>query len=501
MREVLNKILLITPPFYRLYRDPQPYNEYPLGVGYLAGAIKTHTDWEVMVYNADFCSEPGVLEVEYLAGKGFYNYLNNLKDLHHYIWKEIISVLSEFKPSVVGISATSQTFASACNIASFVKDTFKDTIVVIGGPHASMLGAKILSNPDFNIVVKGEGEDTIVELLKTLESKGDLQKIKGISYRADGQIFENTPRELIGDLDSLSSPHEYAGEVLKDYEKYPLESFRNIMAIRGCPYNCFFCGSRNIWTQKVRFRSSENVIKEIQCLEKKGLRHFRFHDDTFGVNGQYINNLCLALIAHCPGDTWDCEMHVKLVNDSTVALMKRAGCRLIQIGIESGNNQILKDIRKGITIEAALSAAAIIKKHNISLQTFFMVGFPQETEETLQDTARAMKKVAADYLAYNIFMPYPGTEAFEFCKTNGLIRDDYDITLYNHQSPLNCFCLNISPGRFRILASKIEKMVDRRNKFKKIRRIFSLPTLHKIRKLGVISSFKYGIKLFLGRST
>lgn len=500
MEQISKRILLIIPPFYRLYRDPQPYNEYPLALGYLAGAIKTHTDWDVLVYNADFCSEPGVLEVEYLAGKGFYNYLNNLKNLNYYIWKEVISVLSEFKPSVVGISATSQTFASACNIAAFVKDIFKDNIVILGGPHASMLGAKILNNPNFDIVVEGEGENTIVELLKTLELAGDLKKINGISYRKGLEIFKNAPKKLIEDLDSLCWPHKYISEVLKDYEKYPLEAFRSIMAIRGCPYNCFFCGSRKIWTRKVRFRSPENIVKEIQSLEKKGLRHFRFHDDTFGVNRQYINNLCLALITHCPSVVWDCEMHVKLVDDSTVSLMKRAGCRLIQIGIESGNNEMLKNIRKDITIESALLAAAIIKKHNISLQTFFMVGFPQETEETLQDTVRAMKRVAADYLAYNIFMPYPGTEAFEFCKTNGLVRDDYDVSLYNHQSPLNCFCLNISPVRFRILASKIERMVDRRNKLKKIRRIFSISTLLKIRKLGLISSFKYGIKLFLGKS-
>ena len=119
---------------------------------------------------------------------------------------------------------------------------------------------------------------------------------------------------------------------------------------------------------------------------------------------------------------------------------------------------------------------------------------------TLQDTVRAMKKVRADYLAYNIFMPYPGTEAFEFCERNGLIKDNYDVSLYNHQSPLNHFCLNIKPERFRILASKIEKMVDRKNKLRKLRRIFSLSTLNKIRKLGLIRSLKYSKDLFLSKS-
>ena len=243
----------------------------------------------------------------------------------------------------------------------------------------------------------------------------------------------------------------------------------------------FFFGSRKIWSRKVRFRPPENVVREIKGLRKKGLRIVHFDDDTFGINRRYITNLCNALITHCPGLKWSCELHVKLVDEQTISLMKAAGCVSIQIGIESGNNEILKKMRKNITIEEALLACKIIKKHGIELHAFFIVGFPQETENTLNDTVVAMKKIKCNTLIYSIFTPYPGTEAFEFCKENGLIDDNYDISLYNHKSPANCFCINITPERFRMLVSKIEKMVDRKNSLNRIKKVFSLNTFWRIK--------------------
>jgi len=205
------------------------------------------------------------------------------------------------------------------------------------------------------------------------------------------------------------------------------------------------------------------------------------------------------LIKYSPGIKWSCEFHVNLVDEDTISLMKKAGCFLIQIGIESGNNEILKEMRKNITIEQALAAARIIKKYGIQLQAFFMIGFPHETEQSLNDTVTAMKKINCDALTYSIFTPYPGTEAFEFCKNSGQISEDYDVSLYNHQSPFCSFCINISPEKFRLLASKIEKMVDKRNRVNRIKRIFSLATVDMIKELGPVKSFQKGIRIFLGR--
>jgi radical SAM superfamily enzyme YgiQ (UPF0313 family) len=452
-----------------------------------------------MVYNSDFSPQSEPIKVSYLAGAGFDNYLNNLKDLSGQLWRDIRSIIAEYKPTVVGISAKSQNFASACIVAKLVKEINKQTVVIIGGPHPSMVGADLLNYPEIDICVKGEGENTIVELLDAIESEKKFDSIQGIVYRKDGRIVENPSRKFINNLDSLCFPHESAPEVLKDYDQYPPTAFNKIFAIRGCPYNCSFCGSHKIWSRKVRFRSPENVVKEIKSLQKKGIRSVHFDDDTFGVNKKYINKLCNALIADCPGLKWSCEMHVKLADEETISLMRAAGCYSIQIGIESGNNEILREMRKNITIEEALTACEIIKRHGINLQAFFLVGFPQETEDTLNDTIRAMKKIKCDSLVYSIFTPYPSTEVFEFCKEKGLIGDDFDVALYNHQSPANCFCIEITPQRFRMLASKIEKMVDRKNSLNMIKSVFSLNTLWRIQELGIGKSLKKGVGIFLGK--
>jgi anaerobic magnesium-protoporphyrin IX monomethyl ester cyclase len=499
MKQNERKILLIEPPFYRLFKNTYSLNRYPLSLGYLAGAIREETNWNVLVYNADFYPNSEEMKIGFLTGIGFETYLKNLEQKSGQVWKEIKLTLEEYKPTVVGISVKSQNFTSALIVAELVKAINRQTIVIVGGPHPSMVGTNLLlNNPNIDISVICEGENTITELLNAIEAEKELDNIQGIIYRKEGGIFETAPREFIKNLDSLSFPHEYASEVLKDYNQYSKSAFQNIFAIRGCPYNCSFCGSRNIWTRKVRFRSVGNVIKEIKGLQKLGLKNVHFDDDTFGINKKYITDLCNAIILECKGLRWSCEINVKLVDEQTISNMKSAGCSAIQIGIESGNNEILAAIRKDITIEEALAACEIIKKHGIELQAFFIVGFPQETEDTLKETVAAMKKTKCDNICYSIFTPYPGTEAFEYCREKGLIGDDYNVSLYNHQSPANTFSMNIAPERFRILVSEIEKMVDRKNYLNRIKKIFSFNTFTRIKEQGMSRSIKKGLKIFAG---
>jgi len=499
MRENRHKILLIEPPFYRLFKKTYSLDIYPLSLGYLAGVIKEKTDWNVMAYNADFVPNSEWVKVSYLAGDGFNNYLNNLKNVSGPVWDEIKSTIREYNPQAIAISAKTQNFKSVCLIAKIAKEIDNQIVVIVGGPHPSMVGREVLNCPDIDICVRGEGENTIIEILRAIVNQNPFNDIKGIIYKKNGQPVENSPRELIEDLDSLPYPHQYAKEVLKDYNLYPRTAFKSVFAIRGCPYNCFFCGSRKVWGRRPRFRSVENVIEEIKSLQKIGLKAIRFDDDTFGVSKQYIQDLCHAILKHCPGLKWSCELHVNLIDESIIRLMKKSGCYSIQIGIESGNNEILKKIRKNFVIEKAVKACKIIKKNKIKLEVFFMVGFPWETEDTLNDTILAMKRIPSDIVVYSIFTPYPGTEAFQFCKENGLIDDNYDISLYSHQSPFNCFCLNISPERFRILVSRVEKMVDKKNSLNRKKSIFSLNTIWRVKELGLKKSFKKGINVFLGK--
>ena len=465
-------VVLVDPPYYRLYKQTYSLTRYPLSLGYLAGHVRRHTDWNVAVYNADFTPDSEPYQVSYLCGAGFDAYRESLADIDKPIWRQIGSVLRSYSPDVVGISAKSQTFAAARIVARLVKQLNPDTKVVLGGPHAAMVGPEILDCADIDIVVRGEGEQALVELLTAMRNGDDLDGIPGLIFRSGDDVVTNVPRELMADLDELDYPHESAKHVLHDYRLYPPEAFNHIFATRGCPYNCFFCGSRNVWGRNVRFRSAGKVIEEIQRLGRLGISHVHFDDDTFGVKASYITALCEGIANKCPDMSWSCELHVNLINDETIALMARAGCTSIQLGVESGNNEILKQIRKGFEIDKAIAAADTIRRHGVDVEAFFMVGFPQETEQTLADTVTAMRRIKGR-MSYSIFTPYPGTEAFEYCRERGLVNDDFDTSLHNHQSPANCFCEHIAPERFRQLVSRIERMVDRNNWPSPMRRLLT----------------------------
>ena len=465
-------IVLLDPPYYRLYKDSYSLPRYPLSLGYLAGHVRRHTDWRVVAYNADFTPNSEQYKVAHLCGPGFESYGEHLRDINRPIWGQIAGVISSYGPDVVGISCKSQTFASACMVARLVKRISPTIKVVMGGAHAAMVGKAILDCPEVDVVVRGEGEQTLVQLLEAMQTGRPLEQVDGIVFRADGQLVETPPRGLLTDLDSLEHPHESAPHVLHDYKLYPLDAFSHIFATRGCPYNCFFCGSRNVWGRKVRFRSAENVVQEIHQLQQLGLSSVHFDDDTFGVKPNYIRELCDGLGERCPSMRFSCELHVNLVNDQTIEMMTAAGSTSIQLGVESGNNAILSQIRKGFTIDKAIAAADTIRRHGATVQAFFMVGFPQETEETLADTVAAMRRIKGQ-LSYSIFTPYPGTEAFEYCKQRGLVSDDFDTSLHNHQSPANCFCEHIKPQRLRQLISPIERMVDRKNWPSPLRRVLT----------------------------
>lgn len=499
MNQRENKILLIEPPFYTLYKSTYSLSRFPLSLAYLSGMILNKTDWDVMVYNADFSTNSEYIENHYLTGEGFENYLRNLENHSGRVWREVKKTIEEYNPSVVGITAKSQNFASTCIVAKLAKEVNEDILVLAGGPHPSMVQRDVLECPHIDVSVKGEGELTIVELLNAVENKNGFEGVKGAFFKRNGEIIENPQREFIKDLDGFTFPHTVAPRVLKDFEKYPITGFKSILAIRGCPYNCFFCGSRQIWSRKTRFRSPGNIVEEIKGILDMGNKSVHFEDDTFGVNKRYIKDLCRTISEHLPDVKWSCEMHVHLVDDEIISLMKKSGCYSVAIGIESGNNKILNDIRKRITVEEAIEACKTVKRHGLYLAAFFIVGFPQETEQTLKDTVCAMKMVDYDQIIYSIFTPYPGTEAFDYCKENGLLDDSYDVSLYNHQSPKNHFCLNIPKERLRELLSDIEKMIDRRNKIGRIKQIFSKNTLWQIRSYGLSESLKKGLKIIQGK--
>ena len=491
------KLMLIEPPFYRLYHDQFCLVKYPLGLGYLSGAVIKNTNWSVQTYNADFNVKKKVFDPEgdYVSGEGFKRYLSSLKDSSLPIWQEVKKSIVEYNPSVIGISAKTQNFVSASIVAKMAKEFNPHIKIIVGGVHPTMNGSKVLDCKDIDFLSIGEGEKTIVSLLHALEKDTDLSLVNGIIFKNNGKIIITKPQSYVENLDTLDFPLTHAPRVLKDFEKYPKEAFGYIFASRGCPYACTFCESKSMWTRKVRYRSPENVIAELKQLSEFGLKKVNFDDDTFGISKKNIKAINDLMHDELPNMTYTCETVVQLAKDENVVKdMKRGGCTATFVGIESGNNDMLRKIKKTQTTDECVQAIRNLKKHGIESHAFIMVGFPDETEETFKQTMDFIPKLNPDGVIFSIFTPYPGSDIYNECQDKGIIEGDFDLVLYNHQSPLNCFTKNISKERFFELRQNAFEFVDKYNNRAKFKR-----GIASLRNLGFQATWKRVFRHFYSK--
>jgi len=491
------KIMLIEPPFYRLYHDQFCLVKYPLALGYLSGSILRKTKWEVQTYNADFNVKKKSFDPsgEYLSGKGFKRYLSSLKDMTFPIWDEVKKSIEEFGPSVIGLTVKSQNFTSGTIVAQIAKKINPEIKILVGGAHSTMNGTKVFECKDIDFACIGEGENTISDLLNTLGNNGDLNLVDGIKFRENNKIITTKPRAYIDDLDTLDFALTTAPKVLKNFDRYPKRAFGYVFGSRGCPYACTFCESKAMWTRKVRYRSPENIISELKQMYEFGIRQVNFDDDTFGISKKNIKIINDLLEKELPDMTYTCETVVQLAKDEQVVKdMKRGGCTGTYVGIESGNNEMLKSIKKTQTTDECVQAIRNLQKHGIDSHAFIMVGFPNETEETFKQTMDFLPKLKPDNIIFSVFTPYPGSDLFYQCQKDGIIDGEFDLSIYNHQSPLNCFTKNITKKRFYELRREADKFVDKYNQKAKFRRGVAA-----LRNLGIKATFRKVYSHYYGR--
>lgn len=336
--------------------------------------------------------------------------------------------------------------------------------------HPTILPDEAVKNRDVDIVVRGEGEYTFLELIKNLES---LDKVLGITYKENGEVIHNQNRALIENVDELPFP---ARHLILEKENCLPEAFGNIFASRGCPYNCIFCASHKVWTKKVRYRSPQNVADEIKEIKKTfKTNQFRFEDDSFTLNKKLVEGVCDLLIKEKLNIKWTTETRADLVTDDLIKKMKSAGCEDITIGVESGDEATLKRIKKGITIEQIRNANRILKENKMGFSAFFIIGFPWETKREIDKTVSLMKELDPRVAGFSVATPYPGTELYEIYKSEGLIPEKIDWSRFFHQSPDMYLTKNLTKEETSKIIEEVEKIFDEHNDKKWRERLLSNP--------------------------
>lgn len=457
------KVLLINPPFHRLKGFGHIY--YPLGLGYLSSVAK-NLGFEARIYNADVpdINEKLINSENYSEKiKSHKKYIEALDDSSHYVWKEISDVIARFRPDIVGITVMTAKYASAIKVSEIAKGIGDSQIKVIwGGPHPTICAKEVIGEASVDFAVSGEGEETFMELLAGLQAGADdFEGIKGLAHKKGGVTQVNAPRELAQDLDVFSFPDRKA---MVFPERYFTGSFGNMVTSRGCPFLCGYCSAKSIWSRKSRFRSIDSVFLEIRAIRSEfGTKNFYFWDDSFTVNRKRTVEICNKMIAEQLNISWGCTTRVDLLDEELLHLMKKAGCDYISIGIESGSERILKLIEKNITVQQIRKAAGMLKQSGIPFEAFFMVGFPDETAEDIEDTFSLMKQMEGASVCFSIFTPYPGSSQFDAAKRYGLIPDKVNWSDYSHQSSENYFVKGLSRQEFKGYVDRISQWVDEKN--------------------------------------
>ncbi len=462
------KPLLINPPWYRL--QGLEFIGNPIGLGYIGAVLEREEGIKSIIWNADF--KKGVkpqmasssTKVQEMT-QSYNNYLRILRDLEHPIWQEVKKEIKKISPDIVGISVNTCALGSSLNVARIVKEYNENIPVIFGGPHATTVPHETIKEKNVDFVVRGEGELTMLELVRELEKrKPNYKKIKGLSYKQGKKIIHNPQRPLIKDINWLPFP---ARHLLKDKKKYPPSVFGVLYASRGCPYRCIFCGSHNTWSRKPRLFSPEYIISEIEYVkEKYKAWKFNFCDDTFPLYKKHAEQVFELIIKKKIDMVWSCETRAEILKEDLVKKMKKAGCHSVGIGIESGSDRIRKLIKKGSKVEDNIKAAKILRKYNINLVTFFMIGFPWETKKEMYETVKLIKKLNPGQVAFNIVTPEPGTELFRYAIAHKLIPKDLEWSSFFHQSPEMIINRKMSKEEFLETIKKIEKIVDIYNKAK-----------------------------------
>jgi radical SAM superfamily enzyme YgiQ (UPF0313 family) len=410
------RVLLIYPPISKRERYSSAIgsaggNQIPLGIYYLAAYLRRQGH----------------------AVKAIDGEVNGLTT------DDIVARINRFQPELIGISSTTVAFHRAVEIAAAIKRGQPTLPIVIGGPHASSNVRHALSFAAIDFAVIGEGEVTLEELVTTLAGGGELSRVAGLAFRQNGELVVNAPRTPLMDLDALPLP---AYDLIPNLAAYtpPPCNYRkrpvaNIITSRGCPNACTFC-DRSVFGQCLRQRSAANVAAEIEMLYRTyGVREIAFVDDTFTLRPQRIRELFDRLDQKNIRFPWSCMSRINTVDHDMLRFMRDHGCWHISLGIESGNEDILRRIKKHISLDQVRQVVRWCRQLRIRSKGFFILGHPDETLETLDQSIRFALELPLDDVVVTINTPIPGSQQYAEAERYGTL-DATDWSQFNYWRPV-----------------------------------------------------------------
>lgn len=400
-----DKVLLITSSFEDVPLVPasrtSEESHYPVGLAYLHSYLESkNIDVRTMCMN------------------------NNP---YEYCFKKTIEMINDFCPDIIGFQILTSNRISTYDLIEYIHEHYPKIKIVTGGIHSTIMFKQLIEKYHFLIAILGEGEITFSELIRELKTnKPNYKKIDGLAFYENNRVVRTKPRKLIENLDDLPFPkHELFFKNSKRFSGCLLTS-------RGCHFSCSFCCLNPEAKRIVRFRSPKNVVDEIEYMVKNfpQMTEVFIHDDSFFINNQRVIEICDEILKRNIKMEFVCSGRFKPISRELVDKLEQANFKRVLLGLESGDNSILKSCHKGITQDDVINTFNLFSKSKVNLKTFLIVGLPGENIKTIRETAKLVKKLQKiKYASYgnfsNLLMVYPGTEVYEIAKSKGMIDDEF----------------------------------------------------------------------------
>lgn len=379
------------------------------------------------------------LWLAYAAGMVETKHKVRLVDARVWGWNvdDVIEDVKRFVPDLVIVECSFSSLTSDINLARMIKHNAGEAKIVLVGTPCSQFPDKILRDEGIHIVARFEYDFTVRDIAERIEEGGELTDVKGISYKEKGEIKHNPDREFITSEELNTIPfvsRVYKKHLnIKDYFlAHTLYPEVQIFTGRGCPNRCTFCSwPVTLMGRKYRARAIENVVDEFEYIiqELPEVKEIFIEDDTFTVNKKRVREFCEEIKRRQLSVVWSCNARADL-DYQTMKVMKQAGCRLLDVGYESGDDEILRNVKKGITTEQARQFTNDAKRAGLMILADFVVGLPGETKETIAKTLKFIRQLKPDLMQLSAATPIPGTEFHKWARDNGfLLVDDLEQSL------------------------------------------------------------------------
>ena len=445
------KILLVDPPYqlfagyYRFY--------FPGGLASIAAKLR-QDGHEVLIADLEHKTD-NTSKTFIDNNESHEKILEGLAE--HPVWENYKELLKNFNPSLVGITAVTPKIASVLKVAAITKEVNAGAYVVVGGNHPTARPQDLLKDKNIDLAVVGEGEMAMSKLAG-IQTAGNRLKVLG-------NIIHENP---VGNLDSLPFP---ARETLMELSSYRPIDMGMISTSRGCQYSCTFCDVPVQWGSKVRFRSVDNVLEEMEHVQRDfGTEYFSFRDSTFTFDRERTISLAQKIKERLDGVSWECLTKPNYIDAELIEILQGAGCHKIRVGVESGSGEMVKYMKKGATLDDVRKTSKMLNDSGIDWSAYFMLGTPQETAGSMDETYQFMKEINPPFISLTKYTPMPGSAMFDEVVKAGLLDpDSTDWTWALNQSLQQVFVTKIDPDVFRKKMSEIAEYVKEHNSSKGLR--------------------------------